>query len=90
MGMNMELFLVNIFVNILIGVVGFLIRQHLLALRKDVDEVKAQVYLTNGRLIRLEEWKDNHDKLDSSNHAYVNEAIGVIRKQLENTLDSMK
>ncbi len=86
----MELFLVNIFVNILIGVVGFLIRQHLLALRKDVDEVKSQVYLTNGRLIRLEEWKHNHDKLDTSNHAYFSESISVIRKQLESVRDSME
>jgi len=45
-----EMNIVYILVNILIGVLGFLLRQHLITLKDDVKEIKTQVNLTNGRV----------------------------------------
>lgn len=74
----MDPWLINIafiVVNLIIGTIGFLIRSHLLSikaeiqsLKHDIKDVKAQVYLTNGRVNVMEEWRRNHEAADDKLH----------------------
>ncbi len=50
-------------INLLILIVGFFVRQHILEMKKDVKDIKTQTNLTNGRVGVLENETMNHKSL---------------------------
>jgi formate dehydrogenase assembly factor FdhD len=72
-----------IVVNVLITVVGFFIRQHLIEMTKDIKEIKTQVYKTNGQVQVLNEWKENHTSSDAREYIILNETITNLRNKVD-------
>lgn len=78
-----DMTLIYIIVNLVIGVVGFLIRAHIMEVKNDVKEIKIQTNLTNGRVGVLEEWKKNHIESDKTLHNKIDDAYGILADKLD-------
>ncbi len=54
-------------VNAVIGIIGFLIRQHIVDIKTEVKEIRKQTTLTNGRVSVLEaETRNQKDSIDNA------------------------
>lgn len=77
-----------------VAIIGFLIRRALsqqadVNMRSEakIDEILQQVRATNGRVGRLEEWKQNHTRETDGIHSGMRDQLKGLWERLNNHLD---
>ena len=78
-----DMALLYIIVNIIIGILGFFLRSHIVEMRNDVKDIKQQTNITNGRVGVLEEWKKNHTDTERTLHDKIDEALSIVHAKLD-------
>lgn len=70
-------------VGLLVVIIGFLVRNLLSEIKKELEGILVQVTRTNGRVGVLEEWKRTHESMDNREHATISEWIRSVEQKID-------